>query len=339
MPGSDRKRAAIPDGTRPCLVVIVDTEEEFDWRRPLSASNTSVLNIGAQERAQDIFDDQGITPTYVIDYPVATNSRSVDILARLQERGRCEIGAHLHPWVNPPREEQVTPHNSYPGNLNPHLERRKLEALTEAITSNFGTTPRVYKAGRYGIGPATADHLGALGYRVDLSVLPYTSFHRDGGPDFYGYDHHPYWFGPNSDLLEIPVTCGFAGHLSGWGPRVYPAIAGSLGMTARMPGLFRRLGIFERIRLTPEERDLDALRRLTDRMIALGGRVFSFAYHSPSLVPGNTPYVRTEDDLRSFLGRIKDYCRYFLDEVGGISMTPTGVYDLLRPAKGQRDSA
>jgi hypothetical protein len=38
-----------------------------------------------------------------------------------------------------------------------------------------------------------------------------------------------------------------------------------------------------------------------------GHRVFSFTYHSPSLAPGNTPYVRSAADLRAFLQRIERY--------------------------------
>src|SRR3546814_4149526 len=42
------------------------------------------------------------------------------------------------------------------GNLPPELEHAKLAALTEAIAGAFGARPVVYKAGRYGVGPATA---------------------------------------------------------------------------------------------------------------------------------------------------------------------------------------
>src|SRR3546814_2922527 len=69
--------------------------------------------------------------------------------------------------------------NSYPGNLPPELEHAKLAALTEAIAGAFGARPVVYKAGRYGVGPATAGILEALGYRIDVSVVPFTDFSED----------------------------------------------------------------------------------------------------------------------------------------------------------------
>ena len=40
---------------QPELLVVVDTEEEFDWSRPLARENTSVETIKVQDRAQEIF--------------------------------------------------------------------------------------------------------------------------------------------------------------------------------------------------------------------------------------------------------------------------------------------
>src|SRR3546814_17897114 len=64
------------------------------------------------------------------------------------------------------------------GLLPPDLEHQKLLALTAAIAEAFGTRPVVYKAGRYGVGPATAGILEDLGYLVDASIVPLTSFSR-----------------------------------------------------------------------------------------------------------------------------------------------------------------
>ena len=98
-----------PRESAPLLLVIIDTEEEFDWSRPLSRDNTSVTSIAAQPRAHDLFAKYGIVPTYVIDYPVATSDLAIRTLGELAAGGACEIGAHLHPWVNPPDTEDVTP--------------------------------------------------------------------------------------------------------------------------------------------------------------------------------------------------------------------------------------
>src|SRR5262249_4702548 len=141
------------------------------------------------------------------------------ILRSYQDAGTCQIGTHLHPWVNPPFEEEVGDFNSYPGNLPPALEEAKLRALTEVIQDAFGRRPIMYKAGRYGIGPSTAAILRRLGYRIDLSVVPHTDLRRQFGPDFRGAPDRPYWFA--DDMLEIPLSRGFSGLAARFGPTVH----------------------------------------------------------------------------------------------------------------------
>ena len=108
---------------QPELLVVVDTEEEFDWTKPFDRVATATRSIPAQERAQAIYDEMGLVPTYVCTYPVACDPVAVAYLKRLQDEGRAEIGAHLHPWVTPPHHEAVTAQNSYQCNLPPKLER------------------------------------------------------------------------------------------------------------------------------------------------------------------------------------------------------------------------
>ena len=322
-----------PADSQLLLIVVVDTEEDFDWRKPHSRANTSVASITAQHRAQDICDRYGVKPIYVVDYPVASNDAAVRVLGEFLNDGRCEIGAHLHPWVNPPHEEQVNAYNSYPGNLPAALERAKLERLTQIIAGNFGRRPTTYRAGRFGVGPATADILEDLGYNVDLSIVPRTSFAGDGGPDFGAFSAHPYWFGRRLRLLEVPASAGFAGALADWGPSLYPALAGRIGMRLHAPGVMARPRLLERIRLTPEGIDHAAHRRLTRSLLAQGCRVFSMTYHSPSLEPGNTPYVRDAADLRRFLETVERYLDYFVNELGGRPATPAQLYSLLGGAE------
>jgi hypothetical protein len=322
--------ATLPPDHPPLLLVVVDTEEEFDWSLPHSRDNTSVSAIGAQDLAQQIFARHGIVPTYVVDYPVATTPAAVAVLKPFFDKGECRIGSHLHPWVNPPFEEVVNAANSYPGNLPPYLERAKLAALTEAISQTFGARPVVYKAGRYGIGPATAGILEELGYRIDVSVVPFTDFSNDGGPDFSGSSFEPGWFGRHGGLLEIPLSCGFHGRLKSLGPALFPHAAGALGMRLRVPGVLARSGLLERIRLTPEGVDLAANVRLARSFYQQGCRVFTFTYHSPSLVAGMTPYVSSESELADFLDAMDGFFAFFSRELGGRPSEPMEVYELLQ---------
>ncbi len=173
----------LPDGHPPVLMVVIDTEEEFDWHLPFDRKNTSVESMRHVEKAQEVFDEFGIRPTYVVDHPVASQETGYSLLREFVSSGRATIGAHLHPWVSPPHEEGVNSFNSYPGNLSARLEEEKIARLTEQITRTFGARPTIYKAGRYGFGPNTGEILSKLGYEIDLSGFAGFDLSEDGGPD------------------------------------------------------------------------------------------------------------------------------------------------------------
>jgi len=311
----------LPTSQRPVLLAVVDTEEEFDWNG-FSREATSVSAMGSVHLGQEIFDAFGVKPTYVIDYPVASKPEGYGPLRELAEAGRATIGAHVHPWVNPPHEEEVSPRNSYMHNLDLDLQRRKLVALTEKITENFGSRPRVYKAGRYGVGPETPGLLAELGYLVDMSACPAADYRGDGGPDFTRHTPHAHWMDRGRRVLELPCTGSFVGFLHPIAPRLYPLVFSAVMRRLRVPGILSRLGAMSRLRLSPEGFDLSHLRALTRSLLRRGVRVLTVSYHSTTLKPGCTTYARSAADLDRFLDTIRRYLEYFFGEVGGESMTP-----------------
>jgi peptidoglycan/xylan/chitin deacetylase (PgdA/CDA1 family) len=322
-----------PEQQRPLLVAIIDTEEEFDWAKPFSRESVGVGHIRSQARAQAAFGRHGLKPLYAVDYPVATQPAGFEPLREWLQAGTCEIGTHLHPWVSPPFDEPVNNRNSYPGNLPAALERAKLARLTDAIADGFGKRPTVYRAGRYGYGPNTAAILAELGYLIDTSVVPRTDFGPEDGADFSDCGIDPYWIDREGGLLEVPLTVGWTGLLAAAGSWLQPICRTQQAQTLRLPGLLARAGLFERIRLTPEGMTADELRRLTRALLARGQRVFSFTYHSPSLEPGHTPYVRSAGDLDRFVATIEDYLEFFFGEIGGRAATFHDVRTLCLAAR------
>ena len=318
----------------PELLIVVDTEEEFDWSKPFSRESTATRSIPAQGRAHEIYERFGIVPTYVVDHPVATDPAAAAFLHTLKETGRAEIGAHLHPWVTPPHDEAVNARNSYHCNLPPELERAKIVAVTEAIEAAFGERPSVFKAGRYGFGANTARVLAELGYRIDCSKLPYTDLRSDGGPDFRGTPPEPHWLAEG--LLEIPLTIGFFGAAAAAGPRVQKLFDSPAAARLHLPGLLARSGLVARSRLTPEGVSAEEQCRLIEALVRRGQRVFTLTYHSPSLEPGHTPYVRDEADLADFLAAIEQVLAFFRDRIGGRFTTATRLY---RDLSETRDAA
>ncbi len=305
------------DFDRPQLLVVVDTEEEFDWAQPFDRSRTGTMSIPAQDRAHAIYDCYGVVPTYVMDHPVATSPTAARYLRRLVDAGRADFGTHCHPWVTPPFDEAVNNFNSFHGNLPPELEAAKIRASTEAVAQAFGAAPRNFKAGRYGLGPRTFDTLIELGYTVDCSFVPHTNFSSISGPDFYSTPEQPFFTDATRRLLEVPLTVGYSGALNALGRNVNGFVDAPLAQGLRLPGILSRLGLMERARLSPEGFDAATQCRLLRAMVAQGVRVFTMTYHSPSLAPGYTPYVPDEAALTAFLRCIEDVLGCFQNELGG----------------------
>ncbi len=316
--------ADLPPDRPPLLLVVVDTEAEFDWSQAYSREATSVGHMRQVVDAERVFAAHGIVPLYVVDYAIATQPDGYRPLQELADEGRCRIGAHLHPWINPPFTETVNVRNSYPGNLEPDLERAKLTELTQAIGAAFGNPPTVYKAGRYGVGAATPALLGDLGYRIDTSVVPGTDFSHDGGPDFRHCPTRPFWFGPGNALLEIPTTVGFAGPAAALHQPLHRD-----GQRQAVASILARLHLMERVRLTPEGMTADACIRLTRTLIRRGQRIFCYSFHSPSLEPGHTPYVTNPSERAWLLDRMDRFFGYFMGELGGQAATPEAIRQAL----------
>lgn len=318
------KPVKLETSQQPLLLVVVDAEAEFDWDHGPYRDATGVSSMKQIDRVQAIFDQYGIVPCYTVDYPVATQPDGNRLLAEYVRDGRCEIGAHLHSWVTPPHQEEVNLHNSFAGNLPRELELQKTVQLRDAITNHIGVTPTAFKAGRYGIGANTPGILRELGFEIDLSFCPAFDYSKEGGPDFTDHHAEPFWFGPDNQLLEIPVTGAF----TGWaGPMRAPLyqIAKRLN-NLKACAILSRMRAVDRLMLSPEGYTFDEHVQLTQHLMSQGVRTFTWNFHSPSVVPGFTPYVQSEKDLSRFLDAFHRYFDFFLGELGGITTTPTQLY-------------
>lgn len=315
---------------KPRLLVVIDTEEEFDWSRAFSRNNTSVQSMKWIDRVQEIFDSYGITPVYVIDYPIASQPSGYQPLVDIHADGRCIIGAHLHPWVNPPFEEEVNQTNSFAGNLPRMLEHTKLKILSDCIGEKFGRRPKIYKAGRYGVGPHTANILEQEDYDVDLSVCPYMNYSHEKGPDYSASSPWPYWFGTKRRILEVPLTVGYTGLFRRWGAPFHRLATSPLLTKLHVPGILARLQLLNKSWLSPEGYHTQEHCQLIRALYHEGLRVFSFAFHSPSVAPGHTPYVQSDSDLEDFLNRCRALFDFFFGEMQGIASTPLMLREELR---------
>lgn len=315
------------------LVVTIDTEEEGLWGNSFRAHGYTVQNIRGVERFQVLCDRAGVKTTYLIDAPVVEDDYAVGLLGEIQQDGRGEVGAHLHPWCNPPFEEATGPRNSFLCNLPEPLQRSKLTWLTDKIEARFGRRPTSFRAGRYGLDIVGARILRELGYTVDSSVIPFTNYAKQHGPDFENAPYLPYLLeenditksDPGGFLLELPVSVGFNRANFAAAHRLRSFAMRPVPRKLRAVGILDRLGIVRRIKFSPEQADAAAMKSLVDTYLVQDAPCMVMMLHSSSLVPGLSPYVRTQERLDAMYDALAETFRYCLEERGMESSTLTNA--------------
>lgn len=281
-----------PDAFGTRFTLFVDTEEEFDWAAPLSRTAHGTRAAAALTEGGRRLAGLGVPVTYLADWPIVADPRAVDILRGLVAEAGASVGTQLHAWVNPPFDEALTSANSFAGNLPADLETAKLDRLTAAITAAFGP-PLAFRSGRYGIGPRTRALLAERGYRIDSSVRARYDYSAVGGPDFSAVGNHAY---RAAGVVELPLTTVHTGALRGGGPALHRLLA----RVPRGLGAAARLRLLSRVALTPEDMPLADVLEAIRVAVREGVRVLNFSFHSPSLAPGHTPYVRDASELSAF---------------------------------------
>lgn len=329
--------------TTPALIVTVDTEEEGLWTGTFRAHGNSVENTRGIERFQSTCDRFGVTPTYLVNTPVVDDDRSVQMLRRMQEDGRAEIGAHLHPWCSPPLEERSSVENSFLCNLPEPLQRRKIAHLTGRIEERFGRRPVSFRAGRCGFDSTGARCLEGLGYRVDSSVVPFYDYSEyGGGPDYRRAPWSPY-HPEDSDLcrraragnlLEVPVSVGFNRRHFRLAQRLRDLAMRRPWRSLRAVGILDRLAIVRRIKFTPEQFAAADMRKLIDVYLALGAPCMVMILHSSSVVAGCSPYVPDASRLEQLYADLEETFRYACLERGMVSRTLAGFAEAFEDRHG-----
>jgi hypothetical protein len=312
--------------------ITIDTEED-DWGEYRS-SGFSLESLQVLPRVQEIFNAYGAIPTYLVTYPVVQNPKAREFFAEQLAGRRCVVGAHCHPWNTPPFVEELSDRHSMLCNLPYPTVKSKIANLRDEIIRSLQVTPVCFRAGRWGFGPQVAAAIHELGFRVDTSVCPHVDWSLFHGPDYRDAPSHAYRFSPeeiltaspNGALLEVPATIGF---LQGNEQLCKRAI--------RAQGLARRLhlrGILERARivnlrwLSPELSSARDMVLLAKRMLRSGYSYLNMSFHSTTLVPGKTPFVRSAEDLQQFLRSIDELLRFVADEgvvFGGLGQSLQGV--------------
>ncbi len=160
-----------PAGEPPRLLLVVDTEEGFDWNAPLRRDGHDVAAVGELPRLHELALAHDLLPSYVVTWPVLADDRAARVLEDLTAAGGA-AGLHLHVWTTPPFVAPELEARGFQGALPAELEEAKLGELAALFRERFGRPPHLHKAGRYGLGPWTPRALRRLAVPLDLSPSP-----------------------------------------------------------------------------------------------------------------------------------------------------------------------
>jgi hypothetical protein len=301
----------VVESTAVAFSISVDTEED-DWE-PATRNNTT-LNIREIPRLQRWFERVGVRTTLFVTYQVASDPAAAAILREAVASDSVEVGAHLHPWNTPPfegREEQCSMLWRYPQDS----QASKIVRLKQIIRENIGVEPTAFRAGRFGIGNTTLGALQHAGFRVDSSVTPLLSWREAGGPSFLRAPLRIYRPSatdvcvPASDgkLVEVPLTTGFTRFRQSHWKALAKSLYGPFAQQVHLPGLVNYALDLRRVILSPETDMVPDMLTASRRIIDEGGRHLHMFFHSNSLVPGLTPFVRTAKELEGIYATIERY--------------------------------
>lgn len=297
-------------------MISVDTEED-NWapRR----DSVTVDNIRHIPEFHSTLRELGVRPTYFVTHAVSSDEWASKLLSETVADGSGELAAHLHSWNTPPIEEPLTGRNTVLRNLPPELQRRKLERLTEQHGGVFGRAPTSFRAGRFGIGKAAIAALIDLGYRADSSVTPFWTWEDyDDGPDYHGAPTGPYRMSRETvdlraadettgKLVELPISVGFTRRPFGFWSAVHRALTAAPLQPLRLAGVAARIGLFQKVILTPENETVAEMVALSRRLIEGGTRYLNLFLHSSSLEPGLTPCTPGAEDVRRLKAATFEY--------------------------------
>lgn len=293
------------------FILTIDTEEEWHWENEFPESQFSVNNVDRLPQFQAFCDKLGIRPTYFVDYAVADNAQARDIMRDVNRAKTSEIGAHLHPWCNPPYYGKTTEFESHVVNLPKEQVVAKLDNLTERLVTEFSVIPRSFRSGRWGIDSSTLALLASRGYTVDSSVYPFYKnefFTCEGSPNI------PYWpdfndplaIGEQRDILEIPVSAGFNRSNFTIANTIHNALASPAMGWTKTVGFLWHTNILKKLYLSPELTTTADMCSLINTCLHKRHPVIHMYLHSSSLIDNATGLLDKNNAFDLICKRIEE---------------------------------
>lgn len=291
------------------FVLSIDTEEEWQWGEPFPESDFAVDNVKHLPSFQYQMEQLGIRPTYFVDYPVLDNPTSLEQFKQVIKHRQCEVGAHLHPWCNPPYFGPTTEFESHVVNLPREHVATKLDALIQKTQDTLGIIPQSFRTGRWGINETIFELLVERGIWIDSSVYPmydndYFSCYEAPFVPYYPDFGLPNFAGQQRHLLELPVTVGFNRMDDETGRHLQTKAEKGIWHYCRANALLWHLKLLRKLYLSPELSSIDDMKSLVDNCLRQERPVIHMYLHSSSFLDNGTGFYLDKDAHKHILDSV-----------------------------------
>lgn len=282
---------------KPILFILsIDTEEEWDWSGPFPQQHGEVKNVTHIPEFHSTITRFGIRPTYFVDYAALDCQQSVNHLNSVYQQNNCEIGAHLHPWCNPPYFGEVNEFESHVVNLPIEQVEQKMYALMSKVKQTLGVSAKSFRSGRWGINSQVLKLLIKQGINLDSSVYP---LYQNEFFSCLGAPPTPYWPDFNDplqesaqrDIFELPVTVGFNRSNFELSNKIHSLFSSPNLSWTRFNGLAWHSKMLRKYYLSPELCSVADMQDLCKVVIEKGYPVLHMYMHSSSLLNNSNSLV------------------------------------------------
>jgi len=321
------------------LIISVDAECDKgpNWviRKPVS-----FLNIveGIPHKLEPILEEFSLKTTYLLSPEVLANSECLKLFQSL--RNQNELGAHMHgEFAEPLANWNADRTDAFQIDFSPPIEYQKIRFLTELFDEKLGFRPTSFRAGRFGLSRYTLRFLEKLAYLVDSSVTPFTWWWRRKGKgvNFLGALYQPYFPSSNDfrkrgkmKILEVPI-----GIVNPFWAKWPGPILRRINPLNRAQIILLNAFLGKRIRsiwLRPTfstARQMIFVTNWIVKNVKSKSPVLNMMFHSNEIMAGMSPYNQSEDEVKNFLNKLKEYFAFVLSKFKVQSVTLSEIAKLI----------
>jgi hypothetical protein len=128
-----------------------------------------------------------------------------------------------------------------------------------------------------------------------------------------------------SSILEFPTTIGFNRWPFEFWQKVYLQMGKDWLRLLKPIGIMNRTGLLRKIWLSPEISSAADMITLSKVMIRNNLKYLNLSFHSTTLLPGKSPFVKNDEDLEQFYLKIEKLLEYLIVATNLNSLTLSEV--------------